>query len=35
MPHKGKKGGEDCAECFRRVEKRRAKTAAAPPRTED
>jgi len=22
MPHKGKKGPEDCAECFRRVQKR-------------
>jgi hypothetical protein len=28
MPHKGKKGAEDCAECFRRVEKRLAKVTA-------
>jgi hypothetical protein len=26
MPHKGTKGREDCAECFRRVEKRLAST---------
>jgi hypothetical protein len=27
MPHAGKKGAEDCAECFRKAEKRLAKTA--------
>lgn len=28
MPHKGKKGAEDCSACFRRVEKRLAKASA-------
>ena len=26
MPHKGTKGSEDCNDCFRRVEKRSAKS---------
>lgn len=29
MPHEGEKGSEDCAECFRRVEKRVARATKA------